>query len=150
MSDHNYHTFCVRYSTYLQSSPCAFLLMMQNILPKRLFFYIVATSAILDIITGSNFRSWSSCRSDIEQNYLGVLGIIWTAGWDFPIIGFCDTVLLAVCCWNDFRWWWEIGKWRVFTLFTPLSAINTALVFIVSLFLLPLHSGHIFCTQNKQ
>lgn len=75
---------------------CSYL-MIHTYLPKRfLFLNTVAVSAILDVISGSNFQSWSRWHSDLEQNYLGVLGIIWTAGWDFPIIGSCDTVLLLV------------------------------------------------------
>lgn len=81
-----------------------------------------------------------------QQNYLGVLGIIWRTGCDFPIIGSCDRVLLAVCAWNDSWLWWEIRKW---SLFTSLSAIHMAMVFILSLLPLLLHSGHIFFTQNK-
>lgn len=72
-------------------------LKIHTYLVKRLLFCnAVAASAILGVIPGSNFQSWSKWLSDLEQNYLGVLGIIWTAGWYFPIIGSCDTVLLLV------------------------------------------------------
>lgn len=107
-----------------------------------------ATSAVLDVIIGSNFKSWSTWHSDTEQNYLGVLGIIWTAGWDFPIIGSCDTVPLLVCRQNDFQWWLKIGNWKVvYTLFASLSAITT-----IQLLIFPSISYHIlviFCHAKR-
>lgn len=86
---------------------------------------------LIHVQVASNIRSCTHWRSDMEQNYLGVLGIIWTAGWDFPIIGFCDTVLwhsVAGMISDDVEKL-ESGEWRVKTSVPPttttcLSTVN--------------------------
>lgn len=126
--------------------PCSWY---RSLCCKRLFFPLIQviirlSPVILDVLRGAHFRSWRSLCS--EQNYLGVLGIIWRTGCDFPIIGVCDAVLLAVCSWNDSQWQWEIRKSSVHTLFTSLSALHYVSLFPCSLLL---HSGQIFFPQNQ-
>lgn len=110
---------------------------------------------LLHVQVVSTIRSCTRWRSDMEQNYLGVLGIIWTAGWDFPIIGFCDTVLWHSVAGmiSDDVGKLESGKWRVKTCPPPhptcLTTINPTWYVLHSLFFLPLFSGPALFIQNE-